>query len=198
MSILKEHDFPFKSFIGGWYIPPKICSDLIKFYNDKKNNKHKIDGMVWNESKLIVNKNVKESRDLPIDHDMMNKNKCVLNYFDYLQLCLNNYVDKYSELNRVGRYTIVERAAIQKYPKGGGFKDWHCERSDTTNHRVLVFMTYLNTVKNAGTEFKYLDIASPCVQGLTILWPSEWTHVHRGIVSKTKEKIIITGWYNYI
>ena len=44
----------------------------------------------------------------------------------------------------------------------------------------------------------YQKLKTPAKKGLTIIWPAEWTHTHRGIVSNTKEKIIVTGWYNFV
>jgi len=32
----------------------------------------------------------------------------------------------------------------------------------------------------------------------TVIWPADFTHTHRGIVSKTQEKYIATGWYNLV
>ena len=31
-----EHIFPKESLIGGWYMPEKICDDLITYYEDNK------------------------------------------------------------------------------------------------------------------------------------------------------------------
>jgi len=56
-------------------------------------------------------------------------------------------------------------------------------------------MTYLNTIENGGTEFYHQKIKIPCQKGLTLIWPSAWTHLHRGVINKLKEKTIITGWY---
>jgi hypothetical protein len=64
--------------------------------------------------------------------------------------------------------------------------------------RILVFMTYLNDVPDGGTEFIYQNIISPAKKGLTLIWPAEFTHLHRGQISKTKEKYIVTGWFNYL
>ena len=58
-------------------------------------------------------------------------------------------------------------------------------------------MTYLNDVPDGGTEFFYQKVISPAKKGLTVIWPAEFTHLHRGQVSK-REKYIITGWYNFI
>ena len=59
-------------------------------------------------------------------------------------------------------------------------------------------MTYLNTVENAGTEFKYQKLKTNAVKGKTVIWPATWTHTHKGIVSDKKEKIIITGWFSFV
>ena len=59
-------------------------------------------------------------------------------------------------------------------------------------------MTYLNDVKDGGTEFLHQNITTPAKKGLTLIWPAFWTHTHRGVISKTKEKYIVTGWINFI
>ena len=58
-------------------------------------------------------------------------------------------------------------------------------------------MTYLNTLENAGTEFLYQNVTTPCEKGLTLIWPATWTHTHRGIVNYVGEKYITTGWYSF-
>jgi hypothetical protein len=59
-------------------------------------------------------------------------------------------------------------------------------------------MTYLNTVTDEGeTEFYHQKIKIRPEKGLTLIWGSDWTFLHRGIPSKSQEKFIITGWFNY-
>ena len=31
-------------------------------------------------------------------------------------------------------------------------------------------------------------------RGVTLIWPAPWTHTHRGQISLTHEKTIVTGW----
>jgi hypothetical protein len=59
-------------------------------------------------------------------------------------------------------------------------------------------MTYLNNEKNSGTEFKYQKLKTESIQGLTLIWPSSFTHTHRGIINKKCEKYIVTGWFSFI
>ena len=33
-------------------------------------------------------------------------------------------------------------------------------------------------------------------KGNLVIWPAEFTHMHKGVISKTKEKYIATGWFN--
>ena len=89
---------------------------------------------------------------------------------------------------------------IQRYKPGGGYKIWHFERGNPgTITRYLVYMTYLNTVTDyGGTAFKYQNLEVQAEKGLTLIWPAEWTHTHKGIVSPTQEKYILTGWFNYV
>jgi prolyl 4-hydroxylase len=67
-----------------------------------------------------------------------------------------------------------------------------------TLHRVLAWMTYLNDVEEGGsTYFQHYDIDIQPKKGLTLLWPAEWTHAHRGNVLKMGQKYIITGWLHF-
>jgi hypothetical protein len=60
-------------------------------------------------------------------------------------------------------------------------------------------MYYLNTVKEGGgTYFSNFDLTINAVEGRLVLWPPYWTHMHKGVVSKTFEKYIATGWFSLV
>jgi len=189
----KKYDLPKNSFIQGWYIPKRDCDKLVKYF---KKNKHKAKpGASFYEGKIDVNKTIKDSLDLSLGND--NFDFGVFEYRKHLQEILNLYVKEYPEVNRLDKFN-VEDVNVQCYPSNGGFKTWHFERGDKSNtDRVLVFMTYLNNVKNGGTHFKYQDITTPAIKGLTVIWPSDWIHTHKGEISDNK-KIIATGWFKLI
>jgi prolyl 4-hydroxylase len=186
---LKEYKLPSSSLIGGWFIPEKICNDLIKFY--KRNKQLHFKG---HTGKGVV-ESVKKSTDI----SLFSSDSVFFPYMKYLNKCLRLYEEKYPEVKDFQSYsTRKEPVNIQCYKPGEGFYTWHCERLGMNNaSRTLVFMTYLNTVENAGTEFKYQKLKTEAIQGLTLIWPSDFTHTHRGIVSNTKEKFILTSWLNY-
>ena len=188
---MKEEEFRLDSFIGGWYIPEEICTNLIDFFNNKKNRQLK--GLSGN---AIIDEDWKKSTDIGL-----NAYDSILDdYYIYLDKCLKLYTKRYPETNSLlSRYDHYrEGTNIQRYLPGEGFYKWHCERAGKNNcTRTLVFMTYLNNVKDGGTEFKYQGIKAPAKTGLTLIWPTDFTHTHRGMIEK-ETKYIITGWFNFI
>ena len=46
-------------------------------------------------------------------------------------------------------------------------------------------------------SWKYFDLKIKPQQGKTVIWPSEWTHAHRGSVLNSGSKYIITGWMHF-
>ena len=60
-------------------------------------------------------------------------------------------------------------------------------------------MLYLNTINNkGGTEFPYQKITFNAIKGNLIIWPADFTHPHKGVISETEEKYIVTGWFEII
>jgi prolyl 4-hydroxylase len=192
---LKEYNFPLESFIGGWYIPDYICDNVIQYFHKNKNEIK--NGCFANASGRIIDISTKDSLDLGVDPK--NTDNCMYAYQNYLGACFKNYLSKYNFINKSSYFSLNTSYNIQYYKIKGGFKKWHFERTSTENKnsRVLVFMTYLNDVDDGGTEFFYQNIKTKAEKGLTLLWPTDFTHTHRGIISATKEKYIVTGWYTY-
>jgi len=97
---------------------------------------------------------------------------------------------------------VKEPFIFKRYKPGQGYKCWHCERASAqsvASDRHLVFMTYLNDVTDAGqTEFKIQKRKVDARKGKTLIWPVDWTHTHRGIVSPTQLKYIVGGWFSYL
>ena len=180
---------PYSSFINGINIDKSFCDNVINHF---KSNTHKaIQGHINNNNKDIIDKSYKESLDL----DFIDDSLCIA-FNPHLIKAIKEYEKKYKVVSELAAYSIIENPRIQYYKKGWGFKKWHCEDSGN-RRRCLAWMTYLNNVEDGGTEFKHQKLTTPAKKGLTLFWPSPWTHTHRGQISQTKEKYIVTGWYNY-
>ena len=89
---------------------------------------------------------------------------------------------------------------LQKTEPYGGFHNFHCEDTSWNCHlRTMAWMVYLNTVTDeGGTYFSNYDYKIDAVEGRLVIWPAYWTHVHRGVISKSQTKYIATGWYEKI
>jgi hypothetical protein len=180
-----------KTFIGQYYLDDlSICDDIINYF---KNSTDKTAGKVGFGE---VNKIIKDSTDLYLDNVNLANN-----YNMQLQQVLNKYIEKYEFCNKYESFSLVERVNIQHYLPSQGFYRWHTERTgkqEPVASRHLVFMTYLNDVDDGGeTEFYYQELKVKPRKGLTLIWPADWTHTHRGITSNTEEKYIVTGWFNF-
>ena len=190
MKNLKQNKIP--TFIEQFKISPKLCDDMVTYFNSNK-TRHAV-GEVGEHH---VVKDIKDSIDLcctPKDNIYP-----LRDFYLAINKCMLQYQEIYPELKSHYSFDFTANYNIQYYPKGGGFKDWHNERmSPAVNNRILVFMTYLNDVPNAGTEFKYQKFKSKAKKGLTLIWPPDFTHTHRGIVTEKHEKIIATGWIDFL
>ena len=184
---LDEGLVPFKSFIGGWFIPDKVCDKVIDYFESKSDNHVK--GTIGDNA---YNKDLLDDTRMSITAE-----RNLEEYYISLNKCLDNYKKLYEDCERVEPYSLEENINIQKYPPGGGYKVWHFEENGGDKKRHLVFMTYLNDVENGGTEFKYQNLTIPAKKGLTLIWPAPWTHTHKGQVSNTQTKYIITGWFSF-
>ena len=177
-------------------VSEEICDKLVDLYNNPT-NLYKVDGK--SGYYVEVNNLAKESLDVCIPPNY--NHPTVHQYFDELQKVVNKYTNAFP-FSEYSRFSMREPMQIQWYPKGGGFKVWHSERINCNIEQIrrhLVFMTYLNDVTDAGeTEWYYQKKKIQPKKGLSVIWPPDFTHTHRGIPSPTQEKYIVTGWFNFI
>lgn len=93
---------------------------------------------------------------------------------------------------------------IQKTSPSEGYHVWHSELPNA-NHieekelmsRFGVYTLYLNNVEEGGeTEFLYQSLRVYPKKGTLCVFPSYFTHIHRGNPPLSGEKYILTGWVN--
>ena len=184
-----------ETFIQTHKIDHAVCDKIIDFY--AKNRRFAQAGRLGDDHR--IDKSKKNSMDLSIPVNMF---RYFDPFFDLLIKHVDEYVGKYfyaAGAVGFGALGIAEVANIQWYPKGGGYPAVHCERDRHYYcNRALVWMLYLTDTPGGGTAFPHQDLITDCVKGDLLLWPTDMSHMHKGVVSKTHEKMIITGWVNFI
>ena len=192
-----------EDFIGRYECPIELCDELVKYYHDNKERHLKGETKAYNPTGTIPNaldQTVKDSIELGINLPEVAHNPIFQKYHKHLSECLDKYVNKYEGLRYLHVFDLIESYNIQHYPIGGGYKKWHSERGGDLDHtikKVLVFMTYLNDLDDGGTMFKHYDLTEKAVKGKTLLFSADWVHLHKGQISQTKEKTIVTGWLSH-
>ena len=181
-------------FIRGWYLDnDSLCDDLINYF---ENSDTKSQGVV--HSTAHIDKSIKDSTDCDLNYS----DEIAHLYFSNLQKAVDEYVQIYPYVNMFTEWRIIEGTNIQKYDPNKAYFGWHTERASAkhpNSSRHLVFMTFLNDVHQGGeTEFFHQKIKVRPQKGLTLLWPADWTFVHRGCPAPVETKYIVTGWFNYI
>lgn len=195
----------YKEFIGIYKntFEEGFCEHLIKDFDRLLNygaggcrqiseNEHKHN----KEDKFILYSSLNLSG---FETNMFNEKNPVQVYFDGLQQCFDDYTSTFSILKQSHLKAIYVK--LQKTPPGGGYHVWHCEKESCADHvnRVLVFSTYLNDIDEGGeTEFLYQKIRIKPEKNTTIIFPADFTHVHRGNTNLSeKDKYLATGWFNF-
>lgn len=190
-------------------VSKEFCNDVIDLF-EKSSFKQKgasyieKNGVVTktNENNSKVSTDISIYADFPKDAEEVGESMWgeVVNYINYkLEKGVDSYMDAHPILERVQKFDI-EAYNIQRYLPGEGFYNWHCENSGYKfgSNRIFAWMIYLNDLEDGGTEFQAQKHTEKAEAGKFLIWPAGWTHVHRGEVSQTKTKYIITGWYEYV
>ena len=184
----------------------KECKYVIDFMNQEGVLQ---EGAVNKGQGPVVCKETKDSLDISIyvddyrpkhlnekNYEIYKKvNKIITdNIFKYFK----EYKKSHPQLNIIKTWRLHEKYNLQKYFPNQGFKKLHCEVMNPRGAlRIGAWMVYLNDVKDGGTYFDNYDLTVNAVRGRLVIWPSYWTHCHRGIISSTKTKYIATGWLRF-
>tara|TARA_B100000214_G_C23961548_1_gene625522 strand:+ start:1264 stop:1896 length:633 start_codon:yes stop_codon:yes gene_type:complete len=181
------------NFIGSWIIDDSLCDELVVHF---ENNQSKLQrGAVGSNASIKLE--AKNRMDLRISPKEINlsENKVFKIYFNDLFECYKDFSNTWPHLKTIARNLDIPSFNIGRYETGQHYQAIHCERAGLgTLHRLFAFMTYLNNVEEGGnTYFDNYDLEIQPKKGLTLIWPAEWTHTHRGNKVIKGTKYMITG-----
>lgn len=139
---------------------------------------------------LIITNN-----DIWKDEDKQLSEKLSIGLKKYGQILLQDEIVK--ESLSIFNYNIIDTGyKIQKYIKNEGYYNWHNDFVYSKNGvRIFTFIWYLNDIKLGGeTEFIDGTIIKPKT-GSLLIFPSDFTYIHRGIMPISEDKYICNGWF---
>ena len=183
-------------YIADVMFPDELCDSVINVFENKVK--------LFSESHFFVNDGGLKRKD----------NACFLDTFEadilidtgegdlisdinaYLNDALLEYSNLFSSLRGIALRST--RMKLQKTKKGGGYHSWHFEQADLASaERVLTWSIYLNDVEEGGeTEFLYQSKRIKSRKGKILIFPSSFTHTHRGNPPLSGNKYLLTGWWN--
>ena len=183
-------------FIGSWEMKYSICDEIIAYYD--KHQAKLTQGSVGTGKVNLASKNRMDISLSPKELNLQG-NEIFNEYFASLFECYKDYNQQWPFLASIVSNLEIGKFNIGRYLPGQHFQKLHTERAGLGSlHRLLAFMTYLNDVEDGGsTYFSHYDLDIKPQKGLTIVWPAEWTHSHKGNIINSGSKYIITGWLTF-
>ena len=181
--MLREHEINQQNpFIRGYYTDTEVCDEIVKVAKQRQDVFYPEPGRDFKVGILEnLPRNLRQT------------------YLNGLFASMHQYKQEFPECyEHLEMWALRRDIKVQHYSPGTAYYDWHTENNGEAQYilRHLVYMTYLNDIEDeGGTEFLHQNIKIKPEKGLTLMWPADWTHTHRGVVSMTEEKYIATGWF---
>jgi|OM-RGC.v1.011236608 hypothetical protein len=179
-----------------------VCESLIDIF-EKRTELHN-EGVFGSGGETVKDDSIKSSTDVTFNPSYLDDEDFGPIFNENLIPTLQNGLNEYGNRFYLGMDNVCEMEIsaffnMQRYKPGGGYKIFHCERAGNQFFpRTLAWMIYLNDVETGGeTEFFYQQLFERAEIGKLVIWPSDFTHMHRGIVAPYETKYILTGWYQY-
>jgi hypothetical protein len=179
-------------------LDPGFCNEVINLFEESP---LKQPGAFRHNEEVVQKPDVKKSMDISFNPNFLQDpiwGKSLKYLVNVVEENISKYVFKHQlAFSKMDDFRLDTLFNMQRYEPGEAFYGWHCERAGLlASARVLAWMVYLNDVEdNGGTQFYYQNHIEKPEQGKLIIWPSDWTHLHRGLPSLTETKYIFTGWY---
>jgi len=191
-----------KDFIGVYEnaFPSDFCDGLISYYKWCKENNH-----TWRRAESSQSEKDDEACLVnPLHHSEIDFTGSHLNGYirEFTEIfwnkCYAEYSNVFHSIKTLRQHTTFTYK-VQETKPGEGYHVWHCEQ-DCVEHsrRIAAYIVYLNDVEDGGeTEFLYQAKRVKPTKGTVVIFPSSYTHFHRGNPPISGDKYILTGWLEF-
>ena len=170
-------------------LDPVICKEMIDLFeaNPQQHEKYVTSIMDFKQINLIV-------------HDETWKK-----YNEILKFLFTAGVKKYKEECKIESGIqwpttyAFEQFRMKRYEPNEGRFDLHTDVNDmASSKRFLAFFLYLNGGEDGETDFPYLNVTVPRIEGGLLMFPPLWTYPHAGNMPKKAPKYIVGSYLHYV
>ena len=114
--------------------------------------------------------------------------------FNLYDNIVSSYVNKFPEINLTKDKWKISSFKLKKFLPKNFFEVWHSEHNKE-NQRIACVILYLSD-HNCGTEFYSKEIVIS-KKGRLMVFPTYWTHTHRGQpCPENKNRYIMSAYFN--
>ena len=108
--------------------------------------------------------------------------------------CVDKYLEQFPILGT--RQFLIHDCKVKKIMGGAGCQAGHYENGNVSSaRRTFVIQIYLNDDFDGGeTEFLYQNKREKAIAGDVLIFPCQYTHVHRGNPPIDGDKYLVTSW----
>jgi hypothetical protein len=125
-------------------------------------------------------------------YDMANNN---LTHFISKKV-IETYTQNFPEINLTADPWLCKEFRFKHFPPGYSFDKWHSEHTKEYPYRIACIILYLSN-HDCGTEF-YDGTVVKSNAGSAIMFPTSWTHTHRGQMCPLRKSRYIMSAYVHL
>ena len=107
------------------------------------------------------------------------------------------YVKHFPAINLTQTQWYTGKWRFKHFPPGYHFASWHSEHCFAHPYRIGCIIFYLSD-HNCGTEFYSTREVITSKAGRAVIFPTSWTHTHRGQLCPDKKDRYIMSTYMYL
>lgn len=176
------------------------CNEIIEYFNTLESRNLVLSSSQYSDGRKTSRNDSSVFMMEPTTFRVKATGKYLHMFIEKFKNCYDDYINRFDILHQgVAKHGILG-LKVQKTLPGGGFHNWHFENSKMEDSgRLLTVMLYLNDILEGGeTEFLYYKKRVKPVSGRLLIWPSGFTHTHRGNPPLSETKFILTGWVDLL
>jgi hypothetical protein len=112
-------------------------------------------------------------------------------------LLVQKYIEQFPAITYTKTVWGIGDWRFKHFPPGYSFNEWHSEHDYNNSTRIACILVYLSD-HDCGTEFLSTQKTVKSCAGRAIMFPTSWTHTHRGQVCPENKSRYIMSAYAYL